>query len=149
MKPKGKLKNSEQKLGYSIPSQRKTKAILRDLPLEMSFRFYEEIGKPTAQVATSLLDFCDKLASAQSLQLRFSLAFHMKRGDFVAWIKQAVGDSELANKIGEISADDQDLAEKLYHAVDNRIKQLKEAAIEYTIIPEDRDALKYVELAHY
>lgn len=148
MRQKQKRKSSKQKPSYSTPSQRQTKAILKDLPLETSFHFYEEIGKPTGQVATSLLDFCSKLASAQSLQLQASLAFHMKRGDFVTWIKQAVGDSELADMIGKISADDQNLAEKLHQTVDNRIKQLKDATIEYSIIPEDRDTLAYVELAH-
>jgi len=114
----------------------------------MSFRFYQEIGKPTGQVATSLLDFCSKLASAQSLQLQASLVFHMKRGDFVMWIKQTLGDRELADKIREISADDHNLAEKLHQTVADRIKELKEATIEYSIIPEDRNPPMYVELAH-
>jgi hypothetical protein len=148
MRQKQKGKKPKLRASYSTPSQRKTKAILKDLPLETSFHFYEEIGKPTGQVATSLLDFCSKLASAQSLQLQASLVFHMKRGDFVTWIKQVVGDSELADKIGKISADDHNLAEKLHQTVDDRIKQLKEATIEYSIIPEERDALTYVELAH-
>jgi hypothetical protein len=131
-----------------MSSQRKTKAILKDLPQEMSFHFYEEIDKPNGQVATGLLDFCSKLASAKALQLQASLVFHMKRGDFVAWIKQAVGDPELADKIGKISADDHNLTEKLHQVVDTRIKELKEMTIEYSIIPEDSDAAPYVELAH-
>jgi len=131
-----------------MPSQRQTKTILKDLPVETSFHFYEEVGKPTGQVATSLLDFCGKLASAQSLQLQASLVFHMKRGDFATWIKQSLGDNELADMIGKINANDQNLAEKLHQTVDNRIKQLREATIEYSIIPEDRDVLTYAELAH-
>jgi hypothetical protein len=148
MKTKQKGKESKSRRSYSTLSQRKIKAILRDLPLEMSFHFYEEIGKPTGQVATSLLDFCSKLASAQSLQLQASLVFHMKRGDFATWIKQAVGDRELADKIKGISADDHNLAEKLHKTVDDRIKELKETTIEYSIIPEDRTAPTYVELAY-
>lgn len=148
MRQNQKGKKPKPGLSYSMPSRRKTTAILKDLPLEMSFHFYAEIGKPTGQVATSLLDFCNKLASAQSLQLQASLVFHMKRGDFVTWIKQSVGDPELADSIGEISAGDHNLAEKLHQTVDNRIKQLKETTIEYSIIPEDRDAPTYVELAH-
>jgi len=147
MSKKQKGKKSKSGLSYSVSSGRKTKAILKDLPLEMSFHFYAEIGKPTGQVATSLLDFCSKLASAQSLQLQASLVFHMKRGDFVTWIKQAVGDSELAEKIDGISADDHNLAEKLHQTVDDRIKQLRETAIEYSIIPEETNVLAYVELA--
>lgn len=131
-----------------MPSQRKAKAILKDLPHEKSFHFYEEIGKPNGQVATGLLDFCTKLASAKSFQLQASLVFHMKRGDFVTWIKQAVGDPELADEVGKISADDHNLAEKLHQIVDTRIKELKEMTIEYSIIPEDSNAAPYVELAH-
>jgi hypothetical protein len=131
-----------------MPSQRKVKAILRNLPLEMNFHFYEEIGKPTGQVASSLLDFSSKLASANSPQTQASLTFHMKRGDFATWIRQAIGDSELADKIGEISPNDHNLAEKLHQTLDGRIQQLKEAVIEYSIIPEDRDATTHIELMH-
>jgi len=148
MKQKQKRSSAKQKTSYSSTSQRQTKAILRDLSVEQGFHFYEEIGKPTGQVATSLLDFCNKLASSQSPQLQASLVFHMKRGDFAAWIKESVGDSELAEKIGKISPDEHNLAQKLRQTVDNRINQLKAVTIEYAIIPEDRDAVTYVELAH-
>jgi len=129
-----------------MPSRRKTTAILKDLPLELSFHFYTEIGKPTGQVATSLLDFCSKLALAEPLQLQASLVFHMKRGDFVTWIKQSVGDLELADRINEMRADDQNLAEKLHQTVDDRVKRLREATIKYSIVPEERDVLTRVEL---
>jgi len=140
MRTKHKSKRTKRTTGYSAPSQRKAKAILRDLPLEMNFHFYEEMGKPTGQVASSLLDFNSKVASADSPQTQASLTFHMKRGDFATWIRQAIGDSELADKIGEISPSDHNLAEKLHRALDDRIQQLREALIEVSIIPEERDA---------
>lgn len=148
MKQRQKRKSSKQKPSYSSTSQRKTKAILRDLPVELGFHFYEEIDKPTGQVATSLLDFCNKLTSVQSSQLLASLVFHMKRGDFAAWIKEAVGDAELAEKISKISPDEHNLVDRLRQTVDNRINQLKATTIEYAIIPEDHDAITHVELAH-
>jgi len=147
MKLKSKSKRAKSTPSYSILSQQKTKAILRDLPLETHFHFYEEIGKPTGQVATNLIDFCSKLTSAQSPQSQASLIFHMKRGDFAAWIKQAVGDSELADKISKINPNSYSLAEKLRQTVNDRIKQLKDAVIEYSIVPEDRDTMTHVELA--
>jgi len=147
MKLKSKSKRTKSTPSYSIPSQQKTKAILRDLPLEMHFHFYEEIGKPTGQVATNLIDFCSKLASAQSPQAQASLIFHMKRSDFAAWIRQAVGDSDLADKISKINPNNHSLAEKLHQTVNDRIEQLKEAVTEYSIVPEDRDTMTHVELA--
>jgi hypothetical protein len=148
MRTKNKSKRTKRTPSYSVPSQRKIKAILRDLPLEMNFHFYEDVGKPTGQVASSLLDFSSKLASANSPQAQASLTFHMKRGDFATWIRQAIGDSELADKIGEISPNDHNLAERLRGTLDNRIQQLKEAIIEYSIIPEERDATTHVELVY-
>jgi len=133
---------------YPIPSQQKIKAILRDLPPNLAFHFYEEMGRPTGQVAISLLDFCSKLASVESPQTHGSLRFHMKRGDFANWIKQTLGDSELASKINIISPNDRSLAKKLHKTVNGRIKQLKEALIEHSIVPEDHLSMAHFELVH-
>ena len=122
----------------SKPSQQKLKAILRDLSAAQHFRFYEEIGKPTGHAATSLLDLCSKLASAQSPQAHASLTFHTRRGDFAAWIREAVGDLELADNISQINPDDRHLAKKLHKAVDERVKQLKTGLVDFAVIPEDQ-----------
>jgi hypothetical protein len=128
----------------SIPSQQKLKVVLRDLSAAQHFRFYEDIGKPTGHVATSLLDLCSKLASAQSPQAHASLTFHTRRGDFAAWIREAVGDLELADKISRISPDDRHLAKKLYKAVDERVKQLKTGLVDFAVIPEDQRIMSSV-----
>jgi hypothetical protein len=130
-----------------VPSPRKIKAILRDLPPELRFQFYEDIGKPTGQESSSLLDFCCKLGSAQSPQLHTSLTFHMRRGDFAVWIKEAVGDSELATKISKINPNGSSLENRLHRTVDARIKQLKDALMEYSIVPEDQPSAVHLEPA--
>ena len=133
--------------GHSVPSPRKIKAILRDLPPELRFQFYEDVGRPTGQESSSLLDFCCKLGSAQSPQLYASLTFHMRRGDFAAWIEEAVGDSELATKINRIDPNGSSLAKKLHRTVDTRIRQLKGALMEYSIVPEDQPSAVHLEPA--
>ena len=132
----------------SVPSPQKIKVILRKLPQNQGFHFYEDIDKPTGQVASNLLDFCVKLDSAQSPQAQTSLRFHTKRGDFTAWLREAIGDSGLADKISKISPDDPHLAKKLHKAVDNRINQLKKAVVSYAIILENHDAMPRLERMH-
>ncbi|MDH5634841.1 MAG: DUF5752 family protein [Candidatus Bathyarchaeota archaeon] len=129
----------------SIPSQQKLKAILRDMSAAQHFRFYEDIGKPTGHVATSLLDLCAKLASAQSPQAHASLTFHSRRGDFAAWIREAIGDLELADKISQINPDDQRLAKKLHKTVEERVKHLKAGLVDFAVIPEDQRIMPSVE----
>ncbi len=127
-----------KKASHSTPTPQKARTILRNLPLEQGFCFYEAINKPIGQVTTNLLDFCNKLASAKSLQAQTSLAFHTRRGDFAAWIKETVGDSELADKIGKADPNNPRLAKSLCKTVDVRIKQLKRVLIEYAVVPEDQ-----------
>lgn len=148
MSLKNKSQGPKSTSSQLTPSPQKIKTILRDLPLEQSFHFYEEIDKPTGQVATNLLDFCSKLASAESPQARTSLTFHVRRGDFATWIRDAIGDSELADKIGKINPNNPRLAKSLHMTVDNRIKQLKEALVEYSVIPEGQQAIPYVQRTH-
>jgi len=148
MTTKHKREKTRPLLSYPIPQQQKIKAILRNLPSDLAFQFYEEIGKPTGQAAFSLLDFCSKLASVESPQTHSSLKFHMKRGDLANWMKQTLGDSELAYKINKISPNDRSLAKKLHKTVNDRIKQLKDALIEHSIVPEDHLSMAHFERVH-
>jgi len=62
------------------------------------FHFYEEYGKPTELIATSLEDFIQKLQKASLT----SIGFHHKRGDFIKWISQVLKRPELARSIAEL-----------------------------------------------
>lgn len=123
---------------YSIDSnarlsQSKIKEILRTVTRDKAFYFYEEIGKPTRYMATSLLDFRNKINTVQSS----SLVFHLRRKDFENWIREIIRDSELAERISKISPSDFDLNKKLYATVDMRIKELREMASTSVIVSED------------
>jgi hypothetical protein len=141
MKPKRKSRGKKSVSGYSVLSPQTAESLLRELPATLSFRFYEDLGKPTEHGARSLVDFCDKLASNQPSLPKESLTFHMQRGDFAAWIKGAVGDVELANKIAKINPNDSRLQKRLRQTVNTRIEHLKETLIAYSIIPEDQCAV--------
>jgi hypothetical protein len=104
--------------------QTEIQKILRTVPREKAFYFYEGIGKPTGQVATSLTEFCNKINTIPST----CLVFHLKRKDFENWIRKTIRDPQLAKKIGNISPNDFDLKTKLYSAVNMHIKQLKETS---------------------
>lgn len=148
MTAKRKRQRTRPKSTHPTPSPQKIKAILRDLPSNLSFHFYEEIGRPIGQVATNLLDLNHIFASAQSQGAHASLMFHMRRGDFATWIREAVGDSELANKIAKIQPDDRRLQRKLHKTVDDRIQKLKESLIKHSIVPEDHPAMMHLEQMH-
>lgn len=109
-------------LGFPQISGEKARRILAYLPVEKSFHFYADIGKPLNVYVASLKDFCDKI-----LKVDFSsIQFHINRGDFEAWFIE-LGDIELARKtllIKEQNASVEELRKKLYEIVKNRCEEL-------------------------
>jgi len=100
--------------------------ILRTVRDEEAFYFYEALGKPTGERAKSLSDFLEMI---KSVKLE-SLQFHLQRKDFQNWIENALGDSKLAKKIGRIPPSyREDLRTKIYSAIENRIKELRETSL--------------------
>jgi hypothetical protein len=53
------------------PSQFEVEKILRTVPRDAAFYFYEEVGKPVGHIATSLVDFRDKINAVQWSSLVF------------------------------------------------------------------------------
>jgi len=105
-------------LGLPEISKNKATEILAYLPMEKSFQFYADIGKPLNIHAASLNDFCDKI---QKVNVS-SIEFHINRGDFEAWFA-GLGDAELARKtllIREEKMAGEDLRKKLYEIVKSR-----------------------------
>jgi hypothetical protein len=100
----------------------KAQQILAYLPVEKSFHFYADVGKPLNVFAASLQDFCDKI-----LKLDIgSIEFHTNRGDFEAWLT-ALGDVELARKtllIKERKVSGEELRKKIYETVKHRCEEL-------------------------
>jgi hypothetical protein len=109
-------------LGLAEISKEKAAEILAYLPLEKSFHFYADVGKPLNVHAASLGDFCDKILKVDSS----SIEFHTGRGDFEAWFTQ-LGDTELARKtllIREEKMVGENLRKKLHEIVKNRCDAL-------------------------
>ena len=136
-KKKQKHSRRKQKQKLTTPSSSKTKNILRTLSDDQVFHFYTGIDRPTNQVAKSLLDFYNIINSDRSHQTQISLTFHMKRGDITKWIKKTIGDAKLATEISKLSSKDPRLEKKLNKILSDRINQLRETLIEYSIISED------------
>lgn len=109
-------------LGLPQISREKAAEILAYLPIDKSFHFYADVGKPLNIYAASLGDFCDKLAKVNVS----ALEFHLNRGDFEAWFAW-LGDTELARKtllIREQKIQGEKLCNKLYETVKNRCDAL-------------------------
>jgi DNA-binding transcriptional ArsR family regulator len=114
--------NGKKILGLPETNKEKAEEILAYLPVEKSFHFYADLGKPLGMHAASLQDFFDKI---QKIDLS-SIEFHVQRGDFEAWFA-ALGDAELARKmllIREQKMSGEALRQKLCETVKNRYETL-------------------------
>lgn len=116
-----KKKEEEAVIDKEVLSKTTISKILRTVPYQKAFHFYEAIGKPTGKYAASLSDFCNKI---KNVSIK-SLTFHLKRGDFEKWIGETIGDLELAEKIGKIEVRGKAIRNELHRYVSNRIKELK------------------------
>jgi len=65
---------------------------------DKSFQFYVGIEKPLGIYAQSLEEFYRQIKQVCS----DSLDFHLYRGDFEIWIKDVLGDNELAEEVGNL-----------------------------------------------
>jgi hypothetical protein len=97
--------------------------ILRTVSYEKSFHFYTAHGNYIGETATSLDAFAKKI----QLVPASSISFHLQRGDFQKWIKDTLGDNELAKRISliELTLPAEDLRKELLAIVQTRIKALR------------------------
>ena len=98
--------------------------LLNNVPLENGFQFFTELGKNTGITANSTVEFAEKL---QTVPIQ-SVTFHFQHKDFQKWLKNTVGDEELAKRIDHIKAGTQDenLRKDLSKTVQNRIAELQQ-----------------------
>jgi hypothetical protein len=95
---------------------------LRSLSNEEAFRFYEDVGKPTGETATSLQDF---LQQVETVKLE-SLIFHLKRNDFKNWVEDTLKDSKLAMKLAKMPVtNDNRVRTQICSMVRERLKELE------------------------
>lgn len=97
--------------------------ILSNVPKEHAFYFCTAEGVYIGISAISLDDFADKLRGINEN----SILFHYPRGDFQAWIKDTVGDRELADKMCFIQRgiSGEQLRQEVLKMVQTRISELK------------------------
>ena len=96
--------------------------ILRTLPPDQSFLFFEDIGKYTGRLATNLADFCENM---KTIDIK-SVTFHFERGDYERWIREILHDAELARKLKRIkkSNSGEELRKKILQPVRRRLNEL-------------------------
>jgi hypothetical protein len=75
-----------------------TKDPLRVVPNSEGFHFYTDIGHPCGISCTSLGEF----ANALQYLCSEAIIFHFARGDFQKWIREVIGDEELARRLDEV-----------------------------------------------
>ena len=115
-------REGKEALGFPEIDKEKASEILAYTPMEKSFYFYADVGKPLNIYATSLQDFLDKI---QKIDIS-SVEFHTNHRDFETWFS-ILGDSELARKMLIIKQSEfvgEELRETLYETVKNRCEEL-------------------------
>ena len=129
MTQKAVLKQAKREdVHFEVLNRDQIAGILGTLAQEKAFFFYEDVGRPTGDSAASLTEFCTKINTVASA----SLSFHLKRGDFENWIKNSLGDTELANRITKIRKTktawkrENTLRKKLYSALRERVVELQD-----------------------
>jgi hypothetical protein len=111
-------------------------SILRTVADHEAFHFYEDVGKPTGQMARNLSDFLDMVKSVK----QESLMFHLQRRDFQNWVQETLGDYRLGEKLGNIPPENSDgLRTIICRMVENRLKELQESSMQ--IMVDDGKAL--------
>ena len=81
-----------------IKNSIETKNPLRVVPDEKAFHFYTGVGDYCGVSVHSLEEFADALQYVCSE----SIVFHFERGDFQNWVREVIGDDELAKKLDDI-----------------------------------------------
>ncbi len=96
--------------------------MLRTVPPDKSFLFFEDIGKYTGRLATNLDDFCEII---RTIDIK-SLTFHFRRGDYERWISESLHDVQLARRLKRIkkSSSGDELRKNMLHVVGRRLDEL-------------------------
>ena len=97
--------------------------ILSPVPYAQGFHFFMPDGHYSGETAMSLCSFLRDLGSVDVQ----SIKFHFDRGDFQKWLRNTVGDQELARIIDELDKEspEENLQNKLAGVVQKRISELQ------------------------
>ncbi len=109
-----------------VKSSSATKDSLRVVPHAQGFHFYRTIGCSIGVTCTCLEELADAIQTVCSE----AIMFHFERGDFQNWIRDVIGDTELAQRIDDIRMCSRQLSEdacrkELVERINVRILQLE------------------------
>lgn len=99
--------------------------VLRDVPPENAFYFYQGIGQPTGLSSRNLVEFRDQAKAANPA----SIEFHLERGDFENWFLM-LGDESLSRQVASLRKQKPAAAQlpsRLSSIVDSRIRHLRKS----------------------
>ncbi len=118
-------------VGGRIHHAARVHRLLRTVPPEQGFHFYEDIGKPTPKIAHSLEEFANII---QTIDVS-AIDFHFHRGDFEKWFSEVIRDDVMSERISTIDKDKH--GEELKHALINdvweRLEELRKTDPAYSI----------------
>ena len=100
--------------------------ILRSVPYNKGFHFFTDIGKYTGETAIDLFAFYEEARVIE----KEAFSFHFSRYDFQFWIRDTLGDAELAEQIDKINSDQplDDVRKELLQIVESRLTELHSIA---------------------
>jgi alpha-amylase len=94
-----------------------------NVPDDFKFNFYRGLGEPLEISARNLVELINHL---KHIDLT-SIEFHMERGDIARWIRDILGDNELATRINKLKQlHGEKLRNALINTLQDRIKELSE-----------------------
>ncbi|MFB3888149.1 MAG: DUF5752 family protein [Candidatus Bathyarchaeia archaeon] len=107
-------------------SVKKGAELLGAVPFDKGFHFYIDYGKYTGVTANSIMELAQKLITTPAA----AVTFHFGRGDFQKWLRNVIGDEELAARIDHLKdwpswSSDEGLRKELLKTVEKRISELK------------------------
>ncbi len=97
--------------------------ILRTVPPDKFFLFFEDIGKYTGRLAANLADFCEDI---KTIDMK-SVTFHFGRGDYERWVRETLHDADLARRLKRIkkSVSGEQLRKEILQVVRKRMDELQ------------------------
>ena len=100
--------------------------ILRTLPPDQNFLFFEDIGRYTGKLAANLDDFYKII---KTIDMK-SLTFHYRRGDYERWIRESIHDIQLARRLESIKKTNsgEELRRKILQPVRRRLDELNKTS---------------------
>ena len=114
---------SEPSLKKSTVDKAAIQKILRSLPYENGFHFFKSNSKYPGETAISLFGFLEEFRIIEPSSVRL----HFQHHDFQNWIRDTLGDKELADQIDKIDSNlsDQNLKEAVLETAQTRFIELQ------------------------